>query len=165
MPVLRSSSFVCCVVVAVDWVNTVATGKVLQFDEVRGFGFIAPDGGGEDVFIHVNDLDDDKRLLVPGVSVEFAIEEGDRGLKASGVRIIERTPKKAEPAGLAEAGAADSVVQPTSGADGDRPSARELEHEFTESLLTAAPNMAAGEVVQARRQLMKLAQAHGWIES
>jgi CspA family cold shock protein len=61
----------------------VEKGKVVRFDEFRGYGFVAPDAGGEDVFIHVNDLDFDKRLIEPGALVEFDVEDGDRGPKAS----------------------------------------------------------------------------------
>ena len=67
----------------------VVTGKVLRFDEVRGYGFVAPDVGAEDVFLHVNDLTFDKRLLTQGMRVQFVIEEGDRGLKASRVQLID----------------------------------------------------------------------------
>jgi CspA family cold shock protein len=60
----------------------VSTGTVVSFDRIKGYGFVAPDVGGEDVFIHVNDLNDlhgDKALLGPGCLVEFRLEEGDRG--------------------------------------------------------------------------------------
>ncbi|WP_345034392.1 cold shock domain-containing protein [Kutzneria kofuensis] len=40
-----------------------ATGRVLRFDDVRGFGFIAPDSGSEDVFVHANDLSEDKSVF------------------------------------------------------------------------------------------------------
>lgn len=58
------------------------TGKVVRFDEVRGYGFIAPDGGGEDVFVHANVLGDDKYVFGPGLRVEFEVSDGDRGPKA-----------------------------------------------------------------------------------
>src|SRR5262245_9971465 len=67
----------------------VATGRIIRFDAVRGYGFVAPDGGGDDVFLHVNDLDVDKSQIAPGVSVEFDIENGDKGLKAAHVSVQE----------------------------------------------------------------------------
>ncbi|GAB3888890.1 hypothetical protein GCM10029964_057330 [Kibdelosporangium lantanae] len=70
------------------------SGKVLRFDDVRGYGFIAPDDGGEDVFMHANDLRDEKFLFTPGTTVEFDVVEGDRGLKASSVRVVERGPTR-----------------------------------------------------------------------
>ncbi|GLY17923.1 cold shock domain-containing protein [Kineosporia rhizophila] len=65
-----------------------ATGKILRFDEIRGYGFIAPDSGGEDVFLHANALLAEKHQYHPGVPVEFDVIEGERGLKATGVRVI-----------------------------------------------------------------------------
>lgn len=75
----------------------VVTGKLVSFDEFRGFGFIAPDSGGEDVFMHVNDLNSDKRLLSIDTRVEFRVENGGKGLKASQVRVLDRpaAPKAA----------------------------------------------------------------------
>ncbi|MFF3445189.1 cold-shock protein [Streptosporangium sp. NPDC002721] len=66
------------------------TGKLVSFDEFRGYGFIAPDSGGEDVFMHVNDLDSDKRLISIDTRVEFRVENGGKGLKASQVRVLDR---------------------------------------------------------------------------
>jgi CspA family cold shock protein len=64
------------------------TGKVVRFDEVRGYGFIAPDGGGEDVFVHANVLGDDKYVIGPGLRVEFEATDGDRGPKAYAVHLL-----------------------------------------------------------------------------
>lgn len=64
------------------------TGKVIRFDEVRGYGFIAPDSGGEDVFVHANVLGDDKYVFGPGLRVEFEATDGDRGPKAYAVHLL-----------------------------------------------------------------------------
>lgn len=69
-----------------------ATGKILRFDEIRGYGFIAPDAGGEDVFLHANALLAEKHQYHPGVPVEFDVIEGERGLKATAVRVIKGRP-------------------------------------------------------------------------
>jgi cold shock protein len=59
-----------------------ATGRVLQFDAGRGYGFVAADDGGEDVFLHASVFDGDPGELVPGTPVEFQVMAGDRGRKA-----------------------------------------------------------------------------------
>jgi cold shock CspA family protein len=71
------------------------TGKVVHFDTNRGFGFLAPDDGGSDVFLHVNDINIDEELLKPGAQVEFSVEETDRGAKATNVRILVEAPADA----------------------------------------------------------------------
>lgn len=127
------------------------TGKVVRFDEGKGYGFLAPDGGGEDVFVHVNDLDFDKRLLSPGALVEFDIEDGDRGLKASQVRILGRSaagPRPGDEEGY-----------------GDVLSAREFLEEITEALLNAAPEATAEQILRVRQRLVQVAHSHGWIDA
>jgi CspA family cold shock protein len=124
-------------------------GKVVRFDEVRGYGFVAPEGGGEDVFIHVNDLAFDKRLLTQGTVVEFTVEEGDRGPKASHVRMA--GPSVESPRGL------DSDLC-------DVLSTKKFITEVTETLLMAAPTMSAQQILQARQGLVVRAREHGWVE-
>jgi cold shock CspA family protein len=144
-------------------VAAVRTGTILRFDDVRGYGFIVPDGGGQDVFVHANELLDDKNVFVPGASVEFEVAESDRGLKAFAVRIIGNKTSRS---------ATGSVVRPaisTSGAaddDGlcDVLSKAEFLHELTEILLESAPALTGVQIVQLRRQLLKTAQEHGWAE-
>ena len=69
-----------------------ATGRVLQFDQVRGYGFVAADDGGDDVFLHSSVFDGDPDELVPGTKVEFKVMAGDRGRKAFAAHLIDDEP-------------------------------------------------------------------------
>lgn len=60
------------------------TGTVKFFNEEKGFGFITPEDGGKDVFVHVNGLTDEIR---EGDKVTFDVEEGRKGLNAVDVRV------------------------------------------------------------------------------
>ena len=141
------------------------TGKVLRFDETRGYGFIAPDDGGEDVFVHANDLRDNKHLFRPGIKVAFEVEDGDRGLKAADVRLADHggaPPTR----GLTRPGHRDSAPRDEDD-DGlcDVLSHHEFRHEVTEVLLQGAPTLTASQIVQVRQRLVELAQAHNWVET
>src|SRR6516162_5267427 len=67
-----------------------ATGTVIRFDEIKGYGFISPSDGGEDIFVHANELIDRGLRVTAGSQVEFRVVEGDRGLKAYDVRVIDQ---------------------------------------------------------------------------
>jgi cold shock CspA family protein len=58
------------------------TGRILQFDHARGYGFVGADDDGEDVFLHASVFDGDTDELAPGTKVEFKVMAGDRGRKA-----------------------------------------------------------------------------------
>ena len=64
-------------------------GTVRWFDPERGFGFLAPEDGSADLFVHVSEIAGDgaTRLLREGQAVEFEVGEGDRGPQARGVRV------------------------------------------------------------------------------
>ena len=66
-----------------------ATGKVKWFNAEKGFGFIAVDGGGADVFVHYSAIQSDGyRSLDEGQRVEFEITQGQKGPQADAVRIV-----------------------------------------------------------------------------
>ncbi len=66
-----------------------ATGKVKWFDGEKGFGFIGQDSGGEDVFVHVNNLSiGGFKSLSEGQRVSFSVEQGKKGLQATDVRLL-----------------------------------------------------------------------------
>ncbi|WEO94156.1 cold shock domain-containing protein [Streptomyces sp. FXJ1.172] len=144
-----------------------AVGRVIRFDGMRGYGFIAPEQGGEDVFLHVNDLLIPEASVRSGLAVEFEVENGGRGLKASAVRF-------AKDAGDPPARAAEPVTGvPASGvpaaADGQEPlcdvlGPAEYTREVTELLLAGVPDLTGQQILAARRQLVLFAKRHGWIE-
>ena len=60
-------------------------GTVKFFNETKGFGFITPSEGGQDIFVHVSGLIDDIR---EGSSVSYDVQIGQKGLNAANVRVI-----------------------------------------------------------------------------
>jgi cold shock protein len=69
--------------------ETVAQGTVKWFNAEKGFGFIAQDGGGPDVFVHFSAIQaDGYRSLDENQRVEFEVVQGQRGPQADAVRPI-----------------------------------------------------------------------------
>ena len=65
------------------------TGTVKWFNNAKGFGFILPDGGGEDLFAHYSSIEmEGYRTLKAGQPVTFEIEKGDKGLHAKSIKIV-----------------------------------------------------------------------------
>ncbi|QYC41518.1 Cold shock protein ScoF [Nonomuraea coxensis DSM 45129] len=64
-----------------------ATGTVKWFNSEKGFGFIAQDGGGADVFAHYSSIvsNGGYRELVEGQKVSFDVVQGQKGLQAENI--------------------------------------------------------------------------------
>jgi CspA family cold shock protein len=69
------------------WGSSVGTGTVKWFSDEKGFGFITPDEGGRDLFVHFSGiLGDGYRSLSEGAKVAFEEENGEKGPKAVNVQ-------------------------------------------------------------------------------
>ena len=65
-----------------------ATGTVKWFNETKGFGFIAPEDGSKDVFVHYSSIQTEGfRTLQEGQQVNFETEQGPKGPQATQVTI------------------------------------------------------------------------------
>ncbi len=72
-----------------NWVQGMAQGTVKWFNAEKGFGFIAPEDGSQDVFVHYTEIQGSGfRTLEENQKVEFEIGEGAKGPQAQQVRAL-----------------------------------------------------------------------------
>ncbi|GAA0580495.1 cold-shock protein [Halomonas salifodinae] len=65
-----------------------ATGTVKWFNDTKGYGFISPDDGGDDLFAHFSEIQADGfKTLQDGQKVTFDVTQGKKGLQASNIRV------------------------------------------------------------------------------
>ncbi len=66
------------------------TDKVKWFGYKKGFGFITPEGGRANIFVHFSDMKKghDFTTIKKGMSVQFDVVEGKKGLKAANVTVV-----------------------------------------------------------------------------
>ncbi len=63
-----------------------SSGKVKWFDDRKGYGFITPDDGGADLFVHHSNIEADGfRSLKEGQDVEYEVGDGQKGPQATNV--------------------------------------------------------------------------------
>lgn len=69
---------------------TTQTGTVKWFNESKGYGFIAPDDGGKDLFAHFREIQGAEgfKTLAENARVQFEVTQGTKGPQASNIRTI-----------------------------------------------------------------------------
>ena len=135
------------------------TGRIVQFNQTRGYGFIAPDGGGDDVFLHSEELKAYGHAVRIGTRVQFDVLDGQRGLKAFDVTVLD-PPDPGRGSGDGDGAGADAGDDELS----EVVPAVEYAREITDALIAFCPNVTAAQIVEIRQRLTVSARRRGWIE-
>lgn len=93
-----------------------ADGTVTWYDEGKGFGFVTPDSGGEDVFVHVRALAEGLTWLAEGDRVAYDVVQGDKGPQARDLHLVtgavtDDGPEPSAPTGPAQTHAGDAPAR------------------------------------------------------
>jgi cold shock protein len=149
------------------------TGTVVRFNDEKGYGFIAPDGGeDDDVFLHANELTQHGVRVQTGTRVEFEIIDGERGLKAYAVRVIEGPPRAASIKPSLTTAVASARPPTSQRVNESRPedegqlevlSQTDFLQRITELLLESAPQMTGTQINELRTHLLQFARKNGWV--
>ena len=130
-------------------------GTIVRFDRVQGYGFIAPDSGGDDVFFHASLLDDNvKDLALRGTRVEYRATTSERGPKAVAARLLS-TPAPVSPAAPSHR-VDDELCEVIP--------ATEFAQAITDILIDSAPSVTGAQITQIRQRLVAYARRYGWLE-
>ncbi|MEU7760972.1 MULTISPECIES: cold-shock protein [Micromonospora] len=139
-----------------------SVGKIIRFDDVRGYGFIAPTGGGDDVFFHANDFGEQRQLVRIGLPIEYDVIDGDRGLRARSVRVLETTETP-------HASTNGDEIRSRVRTDGDEEmcdvlASAEFVGAVTEMLLQCAPSLTGSQIIEVRKRFIEFSRSHGWVD-
>lgn len=63
-------------------------GKIKFFNATKGFGFITPDNGGKEIFVHISNIQGDAQSIREGQTVEFVEGQGRKGPEATEVTLL-----------------------------------------------------------------------------
>jgi CspA family cold shock protein len=75
--------------------SSMAVGKVKWFNNAKGFGFIVPEDGGEDIFAHYSTIKmDGYRSLNAGQAVTYDVQQGPKGLHAENIDLADSEPER-----------------------------------------------------------------------
>lgn len=133
-----------------------ATGRIVEFDAVTGYGFITPDNVGSPVLFHADELGEHRDLL-GGTRVKFSIISGVKGPKAYNVIVLAPAPAGSSSHAVGGEHDTESVDFP------EIVSADQYKEEVTDVLIAALPHINATEIVEIRTQLALHAARRGWL--
>ena len=144
--------------------GAVAVGTLVRFDSAQGYGFITPDDGGDDVFLHVSLFEEDVRPQIRrGMRIEFHAVTGDRGAKAVRAHPVD---DMSAPAMRRLDPRAGEIRGRTRDDDElcDVLSVAEYAQQITDVLIDAVPAITGAQIMRVRQQLVAFAQQRGWVD-
>jgi cold shock CspA family protein len=145
-------------------VAAVSSGKIVRFDGNKGYGFIAPDSGGEDVFVHANSLLDEKSAFRPGAQVAYDVIKDARGLKAMSVRLVDDGSSRPRSESFVRGGSDEDSGEPDDDVLCDVLAVEGFRRELVNLCLRDVPSMTGQQITQLSGALIDLARQHGWVD-
>jgi cold shock protein len=142
----------------------VAVGTILRFDDTRGYGFIEPADGTEDVFVHANDFGESRHMVRAGLRVQYEVAQSDRGPKVAAVSILGPSPEPRRNVSALPSPAVAPVPQAEDEEVCDVLSAQDFGSAIIELLIEHAPTLTGAQIGQVRHHLTELARSHGWVD-
>jgi CspA family cold shock protein len=140
-----------------------AIGTILRFDDVRGYGFIEPADGTEDVFVHANDFGDSRAAVRAGLRVQYEVAQSDRGPKVATVSLL--GPLQSSPnASVLRLPAEIAPPQDEAEDVCDVFSKRAFNSAVCELLIESVPSLTGAQIAEIRCHFAKFAQSHGWVD-
>jgi CspA family cold shock protein len=142
----------------------VAVGTILRFDDMRGYGFIEPADGSEDVFVHANDFGESRHLVRAGLRVQYEVVQSDRGPKVATVSILSPSPESRRNASALPSPTVVAIPPAEDEEVCDVLSARDFGSAIIELLIEHVPTLTGAEIGQIRHHFTGLARSHGWVD-
>jgi cold shock protein len=142
----------------------VTVGTILRFDDTRGYGFIEPADGSEDVFVHANDFGESRHMVRVGLRVQYEVAQSDRGPKVATVSILGPSSEPRRNASALPSPAVAAIPQAEDEEVCDVLSARDFGSAIIELLIEQVPTLTGAQIGQIRRHLTELARSHGWVD-
>jgi CspA family cold shock protein len=144
---------------------SVAVGTILRFDDVRGYGFIEPADGSEDVFVHANDFGDSRHMVRAGLRVQYEVAQSDRGPKVASISIIGSPPESRRNASTLPYPVAVAIPQAEDDVEVcDVLSAKAFGSEITELLIEHVPTLTGAQIGDIRHRFAEFARSRGWVD-
>lgn len=89
------------------------TGKVKWFNNAKGYGFILPEEGGEDLFVHYSSIQmEGYKTLKAGQTVEYETVKSQKGFHAVNIRALDAATDEEAPASVEEAPPSERAEEP-----------------------------------------------------
>jgi CspA family cold shock protein len=142
----------------------VAVGTILRFDDTRGYGFIEPADGSEDVFVHANDFGESRHMVRAGLRVQYEVAQSDRGPKVTTVSILSPSPEPRRNASALPSPAVVAIPHADDEEVCDVLSAKDFGSAIIELLIEHVPTLTGGQIGQIRHHFTELARSHGWVD-
>jgi len=142
----------------------VAVGTILRFDDVRGYGFIEPADGSEDVFVHANDFGESRHMVRAGLRVQYEVAQSDRGPKVATVSLLGPPLESRRNTSASPSSAVVAIPQAEDEEVCDVLSAKAFSSAVIELLIDHVPTLTGAQIGEIRHHFTELARSHGWVD-